>query len=91
MKTNPVELVPDLDNCIETVAKREYREAMQQYLQTGENRELGAKIETLRMFLESADFPRLRGESETHLTQGEKVKLTLQLDEGQIRYEMIVE
>ena len=91
MKTNPVELVPDLDNCIETVAKRKYREAMQQYLQKGENGELGERIETLRMFLESADFRRLRGESEKHLTQGEKVKFTLHLEEGQVKYEMIVE
>jgi len=88
---DPVELTPNLSNCIETVAKREYRKAMQQYLQEGENGELGERIETLRMFLESADFRRLRGESEKHLIQGDIVKFTLHLDEGQIKYEMIVE
>ena len=91
VKPNSVELIPDLDNCIETVSKREYREAVQQLLQKGTVDELGERIEILRMFLESTDFRQLRAESEKHLTQGQNVKFILQLDEGQVKHQMIVE
>ena len=57
-----IELVPDLSNCIETVAKREYSEIVRQLLAIVEgNKELYERAELLRSFLEtrtSRDFAR---------------------------------
>ena len=56
-----IELVPDLSNCIETVAKREYSEIVRQLLAIVEgNKELYERAELLRSFLETTDFKRLR-------------------------------
>ena len=46
------------------------------------------KLETLRLFLESTEFSKLRSESEKHLIAGKKVKFTLYLEEGKPKYEM---
>jgi hypothetical protein len=86
-----IELLPDLSHCIETVAKREYREAAGRLLAAGEgNEELQERIEILRLFLETADFNGLRRESERHLVEGRKVKFVVCLEEGKPRYEMQV-
>ena len=70
-----VELVPDLSHCIETVAKREYQETVQCLLSTeAACEELKERVEILRLFLESADFKKLRAESERFLTNGRRVK-----------------
>ena len=62
-----VELVPDLSHCIETVAKREHKAVSKQLLTPGQrNKELEEKLEILRLFLETADFKKLRAESEKH-------------------------
>ena len=84
-----IELVPDLDHCIETVARLEYRRSVEEYLrQGGGNQELEAKIELLRQFLEVANFHRLRRESEKHLVKGKKVKFVIQGHEGKLTYKL---
>ena len=85
-----VELEPQLDACVETQAKRQYNQTMRQLLQKGENKELEERLETLKLFLESADFNKLRSESEPHLVAGKKVKFLLHLEEGKPHYEMKV-
>lgn len=86
-----IELVPDLSHCIETVAKREYREATAKLLaEPKENNELGKRIELLRTFLETMDFRKLRQESEKYLVEGRTVKFILYLEYGAPKYEMIV-
>jgi len=86
-----IELVPDLSHCIETVAKREYREATAKLLAVPkENNELGKRIELLRTFLETMDFRKLRQESEKYLVEGRTVKLIFYLENGTPKYEMIV-
>jgi hypothetical protein len=86
-----VELVPDISHCIETVAKKEYKEIIRQVLASGEdNKELSERIELLRVFLETTDFKRLRRESEEHLVNGRTVKFVLHLENGIPRYKMIV-
>jgi hypothetical protein len=86
-----VELIPELSHCIETVAKNEYRETMAKLLASGEGDEnLQQKLELLRVFLETTDFPSLRKESEKHLTQGKKVKFVVYLQEGNLKYDMRV-
>lgn len=64
----PVELVPDLSHCIETVARREYEDMLKQLLGTRQaNEGLQKRLEILKLFLQTADFKRLRTESEHYL------------------------
>jgi len=59
-----VELIPDLSHCIETVAKREHTAVSKQLLTYGRrNKDLEEKLEILRLFLETANFKKLRAES----------------------------
>jgi hypothetical protein len=84
-----IELVPDLSHCIETVARREYENLVKSYLQAGKgDSELGEKIELLRSFLESADFRKLRKQSEGYLLEGQKIRFILYLERGKARYKM---
>jgi len=86
-----IELVPDLDHCIETVAKREHAAALKQLLTPGKgNKELEGKLEILRLFLERADLRQLRSESERRLTEGKRVRFLIYLEEGMPKYEMYV-
>ncbi len=85
-----IELVPDLSHCIETVARKEYENLARSYLQAGKgDSELGEKIELLRSFLESADFRKLRKQSEGYLLKGQKVKFTLYRERGKAKYRML--
>jgi hypothetical protein len=86
-----IELVPDLSNCIETVAKKEYSEIVRQLLAIGEgNEELHERAELLRSFLETTDFKRLRSESERYLVEGRRVKFVVYLEGGATKYDMQV-
>jgi hypothetical protein len=86
-----IELVPDLSNCIETVAKREYSEIVRQLLAIGEgNEELHERAELLRSFLETTDFKRLRSESERYLVEGRRVKFAVYFEGGITKYDMQV-
>lgn len=75
---------------METQAKRRYNQLVRQLLEKDTNTELTEKVETLRLFLESADFNKLRAESEKHLLAGRKVKFLVHRERGQPRYEMRV-
>jgi hypothetical protein len=84
-----IELVPDLSNCIETVAKKEYQETVQSLMSSGEvSDEIKAKMEILRLFLEGTDFRKLRAECEAHLVQGKRVTFVVHLEDGKAEYEM---
>ena len=48
------------------------------------------KAELLKRFLETADFKKLRSESERHLTEGRNVKFMVYLEGGVPKYEMRV-
>jgi hypothetical protein len=73
-----IELIPDTTHCIETVARAAYDDALALYFRSeGESPELEQRIELLRVFLESADFPELRRVSEAHLTAGTRVRFVL--------------
>ena len=73
---------------METQAKRQYQQMLSELLKKGEEGELAEKLEILRLFLESADFNRLRSESEKHLLEGKRVKFILYLEEGKPKHEM---
>lgn len=85
-----IELVPDLFNCIETVAKREHQDLVRRYFLDGKSdSEFEEKIETLRMFLESADFRKLRRESEGYLLEGQSIKFVLYQEQGETKYKLV--
>jgi hypothetical protein len=84
-----LELVPDLNHCIETVAKKEYNETVNRLLSSEDTSdELKNKAEILRLFLETADFKKLRAESEPRLLQGDQVSFIVYLQDGVLKYEM---
>ena len=86
-----VQLVPTLSSCIETTAKREYRQTVNEYMQGGAlDEEVAERIEVLKTFLESADFRELRKESERYLLEDKKIKFLLSLAEGKLECELEV-
>ena len=86
-----VELSPSLSHCIETTAKEEFRNSVNQYMENGpEDKNLEEKIELLKAFLESMDFKKLRSQSERYLVEGKRVKFIICWKEGKPSYEMLV-
>jgi hypothetical protein len=86
-----IELVPDLDHCIETVAKKKHTEFVQILLESkAGDSEMEEKLEILRLFLETADFRRLRSESEKQLIEGKNVQFTVYLEARALKCEMHV-
>ena len=84
-----IALVPDIDHCIETVAKKKHAEIVRQLLASGEhNPELLEIVELLKNFLETADFKKLRTESERHLINGRHVKFVIYAVRGAPKYDM---
>jgi len=85
-----IELVPDLSHCIETVARRKHAELSHRLLgNEAGNAETEDKLEILRLFLETADFRKLRSESEKRFMEGRKVKFVVYLD-NDVKYEIQV-
>ncbi len=86
-----IELFPSLSHCIETTAREEFWNSVNQYMEGGqEDKKLEGRIEILKAFLESMDFKKLRSQSEKHLTEGKKVKFVICWKEGKPSYEMEV-
>ena len=75
---------------METKAKRLYNQITRDLLNKGEDKELKEKLEILRLFLETADFNKLRSESEKNLVEDKNVKFLLCLENGELNYEMKV-
>jgi len=86
-----IELFPSLSHCIETTAREEFWNSVNQYMEGGqEDKKLEGRIELLKAFLESMDFKKLRSQSEKHLIEGKKVKFVICWQEGKPSYEMEV-
>jgi hypothetical protein len=83
-------LYPTLDTCIETQAKREYNRLLSLLLKSPEDADLQARLETVKAFLEQADFNRLRAESEPLLIQGRKVTFEVWREDGTAKWRMEV-
>ena len=58
---------------------------------TENSKELTEKLELLGLFLESADFTKLRAESEKWLLQGRSVKFILSLENGKPETKLVLE
>jgi hypothetical protein len=86
-----IELSPSLLHCIETTAREEFWNSVNQYMGSGhEDKKLEEKIGLLKAFLESIDFRKLRSQSERHLIEGKKVKFVICWKEGKLSYEMVI-
>ena len=86
-----IELLPSLSHCIETTARDEFWNTVNQYMESGqENKKLEQKIELLRAFLESMDFKKPRSQSERYLVEGKRVKFVISWKESKPSYEMVV-
>ncbi len=75
---------------METQARRRYNQIASELLKKGEEKKLAGELELLRLFLESADFNKLRRESEKYLVEGKKVKFIVHLEKEKPEYEMKV-
>ena len=88
----PIELKPDLSNCIETLSKKEYERTLNLLLKKGPvDEELGERLEVLRLFLESTDFGHLRSQYEGYLAEEKKVTFLIYPEERKASYKLIVE
>ncbi len=86
-----IELLPSLSHCIETTAREEFWNSVNQYMEGGqEDKKLEERIELLKAFLESMDFKKLRSQSEQHLVEGRHVSFVISWKEGKPSYEMMV-
>jgi len=75
---------------VETQARRLYNQISGELLKGNEASRLARKLETLRLFLETADFSKLRRKSEKHLLAGKKVRFVIHAGNSQPEYEMKV-
>jgi hypothetical protein len=76
-ESKTIALHPTLDACVETQARRLYNQTVSALLKTPDDLRLQEQLETLRLFLEQADFHKLRAESELLLIDGRKVTFTV--------------
>ena len=84
-----IKLEPSISRCIETVAKNEYERVLSILLRGDqEDRQLGEKLELLRLFLESTDFGQLRSISEELLLSGKRVEFILKSTNRVPEYEI---
>jgi hypothetical protein len=73
-----IELFPNLSRCIESAAREEFWNSVNQYMEgEQEDRKLEKIIELLKAFLESMDFKKLRSQSERYLIKGKQVKFVV--------------
>jgi len=86
-----IELFPSLLHCIETTAREEFWNSVNQYMKSGrEDKKLEEKIELLKAFLESMDFKKLRSQSEKYLVEGKMVKFIICRKADKLDCQMIV-
>jgi len=77
-----LEIVPELSECIETKARKEYQRISSLVMQGNTEVALARRLELLRVFLESADFPKLRSDSEQLLAEGKRITFVISQRSG---------
>ena len=86
-----IELFPSLSHCIETAAREEFWNSVNQYMEGGqEDKKLEGRIELLKAFLESMDFKKLRSQSERYLVEGKQVKFVISWKANRLDCQMTV-
>jgi len=87
-----IELIASLNCCIQNTASTEYKKTLRQLLSADViDEELEEKAETLRKFLETADFKKLRAESEKFMAEGKEVRFIISFESGGCSYNMLVD
>jgi hypothetical protein len=86
-----VEICPDLSECVETKARKEYNRLSSLLLAGSNKTGLAERLEVLRLFLDTMDFRALRSESEKFLIEGKTVKYLISKRFGKMCYEIRVE
>jgi len=86
-----IELLPSISHCIETKAREEFWNSVNQYMENGrEDEKLEGRIELLKAFLELIDLKKLRSQSERYLVEGKQVKFVISWKDDKPSYEMVV-
>jgi len=87
-----IELKPNLSNCIETLSKKEYERTLSLLLKEGHaDKELGERLEVLRLFLELTDFRHIRSQYEGYLMEERQVTFLIYPEAGKVSYRLRVE
>jgi hypothetical protein len=73
---------------VETQARLMHVEVLRELLDKSEESQVQQKCEVLRMFLETADFPKLRAESKKFLAQNKIVVFHIRVKEGKSQWEI---
>jgi hypothetical protein len=90
MTSQVAQLRPNLEHCVETVAREEYERGVRSLLAGEDDERVAERTELLRLFLETADFSDLRRRSERHLLEGKEVVFTVYMKEGGVKYSLDV-
>ncbi|MBN1643902.1 MAG: hypothetical protein JW856_03700 [Dehalococcoidales bacterium] len=90
MKEKPVYFYPTLDACVETHAKQLYNRTSSELLKNPDDKLFQQRLETVRLFLESVDFKKLRKEWEKYLVEGKKVAFRVWQKNGKAHWKMTV-
>ena len=86
-----IELSPTAGECIETTARRRFHRLTESILRREKADDTTLdEIELLRRFLETADFARLRAESEKELHSGRSVTFQVFQTHGEVTQRMQV-
>ena len=85
---NILNLLPTLDACVETQAKHLHHQTVTALLKSPDNPTLQEQLETLQLFLEQADFKKLRAQSEPLLIDGKIVTFTVWREGDKAQWEM---
>lgn len=76
-------------HCLKCLAEHEYETCLRTLLRgEHDNDETIEKFEAMLSLLKSADLKELRNKTESHLSDGKKVKLIMRIDKGTITYEV---
>jgi len=69
-----IEFIPNLEHCVQTLARQEYDRIMRLLLESDEAYSaLGDRLELLKSFLENTDFNKIRSEYEPYLVEGKTI------------------
>jgi hypothetical protein len=88
MIEDKITLIPTIDACVETQARLMYVEALRALLDKSEEPQLQQKYEILKLFLETADFRKLRAQSEKLFAQNKMVVFNVWIENGNSQWEI---
>lgn len=77
--------------CIKCLAEREYGSCLRELLKGKEEEELEEKYEALVTFLESPQLRKLCDETERYLSEGREVKVRINLEDGELKYDVVLD